>query len=118
MVGPPNPGARPVQMRMDRSQKQCVAESEQLRYSAPAAAVEAITVRLGELEPDEISSDEESWDEKEFGLCMVEHRVNSSKEAIVNAARVNEKEHPVSPKFHEPTKRILKRKAEKEEKYQ
>ena len=70
-------------MRLDRSQRQCVAESERLRYSAPAATVEANTVRVGELEPDELSSEDESWDDKDFGLCIVEHRTDSTKEAIV-----------------------------------
>ena len=114
-VGPPNPGARPVQMRLDRSQRQCVAESERLRYSAPAATVEANTVRVGELEPDELSSEDESWDDKDFGLCVVERRTDSTKEAIVNAARVNEKPKSTA-NFHEPVRRILKRKVEKEEK--
>ena len=102
-------------MRLDRSQRQCVAESERLRYSAPAATVEANPVRVGELEPDELSSEDESWDDKDFGLCIVEHRTDSTKEAIVNAARVNEKPKSTA-NFHEPVRRILKRKVEKEEK--
>lgn len=101
-------------MRLDRSQHHCVAEQEKIQYSAPSATVETNTMRVGELEPEPLSSDDEVNDE-DFELRVVENSPQDSKEAIVNAARMSERP-PPNPRFHEPEKRILTRRAEKEEK--
>ncbi len=57
-LGPCKPGVRPVYMRREKPGRQSVANAEKLRYpSLPPANVQ--TLRIGEMEPDPYSFDEE-----------------------------------------------------------
>ncbi len=57
-LGPYLPGVRPVYMRQEKPGRESVADAEKLRYlSLPPANVQ--TLRIGELDPDTYSSDEE-----------------------------------------------------------
>ena len=99
------PGIRPVFMRREKPGRDCVADSEKLRYpTLPPANIQ--TLRIGEMDPDPYSSDEEaeyiSLDEPiETGVLTA--RANQSK--------------PTAGPSKEPVKRILRRRIEKEKDY-
>ena len=103
-LGPYKPGVRPVYMRREKPGRESVADAEKLRYpSLPPANVQ--TLRIGELEPDPYSSDEEyiSLDAPIDGIEVL-------------AARTNQSSSTKEPS-KEPVKRILRRRIEKEKEY-
>jgi hypothetical protein len=110
-LGPYSPGAQHVRMMKGKSQRQCVEEAERLSYSIPSQAqVDVHTVRLGEGTDEEISTEDEAE------VVLVDHAPTTSVNAILAAARSEPKPDPKANKHHEPIRRILKRKVEKEEK--
>ena len=101
------PGMKPVFMRRERSGRDCVADAKKLRYpKIPSAEVH--TVRIGDLEPDPDSSDEEI---KEEYISL-----DTPLTTLVSAARSNQaKQSEVSEK--EPIKQILRKRIQKEKGY-
>ncbi len=105
-LGPYKPGVRPVYMRREKPGRKSVADAEKLRYpSLPPASVP--TLRIGKLEPDPCSSNEEveyvSLDALIDGIGVLAARTNQSQ--------------PAKEPAKELVKRILRRRIEKEKKY-
>ena len=105
-LGPYKPGVRPVYMRQEKPGRKSVADAEKLRYpSLPPANVQ--TLRIGKLEPDPCSSNEEveyvSLDALIDGMGVLAARTNQSQ--------------PAKEPAKELVKRILRRRIEKEKKY-
>lgn len=57
-IGPYTPGARPVLMRQEKPGQESVADAEKLRYPT-LSSVEVHTLRIGDLQPNLSSSDDE-----------------------------------------------------------
>lgn len=100
-LGPYKPGVRPVYIRREKPGRESVADAEKLRYPfLPPANVQ--TLRIGELDPDPYSSDEEveyvSLDTPIDGIGVLTARTNQSQLAKELAK--------------EPVKRIIRRRVE------
>ncbi len=101
-LGPYEPGVRPVYIGREKLSRESVADAEKLRYpSLPPANVQ--TLRIGELEPDPCSSDEE-----------VEYvSLDAPIDVIGVLAACTNQSQPAKEPAKEPVKRILRRRIEK-----
>lgn len=104
-VGPYTPGARPVFMRQEKPGRESVADAKKLRYPVLPSA-EIHTLRIGELQPDPYSSD----DEDEYVS------LDAPLDFTVSAARSNQNEGNEAP-AKEPIKRILRKRIQRENNY-
>ena len=104
-IGPYTPGARPVFMRREKPGRESVADAEKLRYPILPSA-EVHTLRIGDLQPDPYSSD----DEDEYVS------LDAPLDVTVSAARSSQnKGSDASAK--EPIKRVLRKRIQKEDNY-
>ena len=99
------PGIRPVFMRREKPGRDCVADSEKLRYP-PLPPANVQTLRIGEADPDPYSSDEETE------YISLDEPIETG----VLAARANQSKSNQGPS-KEPVKQILRRRIEKENNY-
>ena len=104
-VGPYMPGARPVFMRKEKPGRESVADVEKLRYPTLLSA-EIHTLRIGQLQPNPYSLDEED----EYVS------LNTPLDVTVSATRSSQNKESDSP-AKEPIKRILRRRIQKKDGY-